>query len=127
MKVMKKYFTNTFTVIGIIFTLIFVIIWQNNDYLAYRERECVVIDKLQTIGSESFILVMQEDRGIIFDRIVSPATYSQLEEGNTAIFDLRDFDINQTTKNNLIYVFGQFMFGLFGIAFLFIGLLVPKD
>lgn len=96
----------TFTLIWITF-LVYII--ATNDYTKYKDRKCLVLDKMTTTGgyksSGQFYLVLREERGILFDIIVSPSTFSQTQIGETAIFNLRQFDIKQTIRENVLYFF----------------------
>jgi len=106
---MFKYFKQSTTIIALICFIIAGIISYNNDYLDRKDRRCVVLDKLESFGghksSSHFYLILKEERGIIFDLIVSPATYSQSKVGETLVFNLKQMDIRQTPKENLIYFF----------------------
>jgi len=55
--------------------------------------------------------VLKEERGIVFDLIVSPAAFSQSKIGDTKYVSLREMDIKQTPIENLIYVFAYIIFG----------------
>lgn len=103
-------------------SIIFGIIYYNNDYMTDKTRTCYVVDKLQSNGSYkhdgNFYLVLREERGIIFDVIVSPSTYATTNNGDTAYFKLRDMDIQQTFKDNFIYFFGQVVFGVISLVLL---------
>lgn len=84
------------------------IMFFTDPYGKYKKTECVVLDKVQDAGgyksSAHFYLVLRDKENYVFDLIVTPATYSQARIGQAISFDLRDFDIRQTTVNNL-YVF----------------------
>jgi hypothetical protein len=122
---MKKYL-NSITIAGIISMIIFCIIHLNNDYMQFKMRKCTVVDMLKTNGtgksSGRFYLVLKEERGILFDIIVSPTTYSQSKIGNTKLFDLRQMDIKQTPFENLIYFIGGVIFGSVGFVCIIGGL-----
>lgn len=123
----KKYFTNGITTIGFISLIIFGIIYYNNDYMKYKDRKCTILDKIITNGSYKssgrFYLVLKDERDIVFDLIVSPATFYQSTIGNTGYFTLRELDIRQTTMNNTIYFFGFIVFGVIAFIFLIGGLI----
>jgi hypothetical protein len=91
-------------------TVLYFSIFHNNEYMKFKIRKCVVIDRLQTEGGRKaagrFYLVVKEERGIVFDIIVSPATFSQKKKDDVVYFNLRNFDIKQTPKENVIYFFG---------------------
>lgn len=127
---MAKYLKQTMTKIGIVATIIFGIIYYNNDYMEFKYRKCIVLDKMTTTGgyksSGHFYLVLKEERGIVFDLIVSPATFSQSKIGDTKYFNLRQLEIKQTPMNNVIYFFGSVIFGLTGFVFLIGGWIFLK-
>jgi hypothetical protein len=122
---MVKYLKQTMTKIGIVATIIFGIIYYNNDYMEFKDRKCIVLDKMTTTGgyksSGHFYLVLKEERGIVFDLIVSPATFSQSKIGDTKYFNLRQLEIKQTPMNNAIYFFGPAIFGVIGFVCLICG------
>ena len=117
---MKKYFTNGVTIVGFISLIIFGIIYYNNDYMEFKDRKCIVLDKMTTTGSYKssghFYLVLKEERGIVFDLIVSPATFSKAKNGDIKYFNLRQLEIKQTPMNNAIYFFGSVIFGVIGFV-----------
>jgi hypothetical protein len=127
---MEKYLKQTMTKIGIVATIIFGIIYYNNDYMGFKDRKCIVLDKMTTTGghksSGHFYLVLKEERGIVFDLIVSPATFSQSKIGDTKYFNLRQLEIKQTPLNNAIYFFGSVIFGVIGFVCLIGGWLFLK-
>lgn len=110
-------------IIGLIAMTTFIIIHTNNYYMEYKDRKCVVLDKLTTNGgyksSGNFYLVLKEERGIKFDIIVSPTTYSQAKKNEIIHFNLRQFDIKQTSRENIIYFFGTVITGAIGFICLF--------
>ena len=125
---MVKYLKQTMTKIGIVATIIFGVIYYNNDYMEFKDRKCTVLDKMTTTGgyksSGHFYLVLKEERGIVFDLIVSPATFSQSKIGDIKYFNLRQLEIKQTPMNNTIYFFGSVIFGVIGFACLIGGWVV---
>ena len=46
----KKYLKQIITKIGIVSTIIFGIIFYNNDYMEFKDRKCIVLDKMTTNG-----------------------------------------------------------------------------
>lgn len=127
---MAKYFKQTVTKIGIVATIIFGIIYYNNDYMEFKDRKCIVLDKMTTTGGykslSNFYLVLKEERGIVFDLIVSPATFSQSKIGDTKYFNLRQLEIRQTPINNAIYFFGSVIFGVIAFVCLIGGWLYAR-
>lgn len=93
--------------------------------MTFKDRNCVVVDKIQSNGTYkhdgNFYLVLREERGIVFDIIVDAATYTQAKKDKIITFNLRQFDIKQTPKENILYFFGTIIVlivGLISIAFL---------
>lgn len=127
---MRNYLKQTLTKIGIVATIIFGVICYNNDYMEYKDRKCIVLDKLTSPSgrrnSGDFYLVLKEERGIVFDLRVSPATYSQSKIGKIKYFSLRQFDIKQTAMNNVIYWFGTVFFGILSFVCLIGGWISSK-
>lgn len=91
----SKFIRSWFLWAGVAASLLCFIGSEAHEYGHFKERHCVVLDKLQSSGrySGTFYLVMKEDRGIVFDLSVQPSTYSQVKVGQTVVFRLRDFDI----------------------------------
>ncbi len=113
---------------GIAIIAVWYMFINDGEYMKFKIRHCTVIDKLQSNGSYensgNFYLVLKEERGIVFDIIVSPATYSQAKIGSSISFDLRNFDIKQTQKENVLYFFGDVVVVLIGIVFILLGFLL---
>lgn len=123
-----KYLKQPATIIGIALTIIFGILCYTNDYMEYKDRKCVVLDKLITSRrSTDFWLVLKEERGIVFDLIVSPATYSQASVGETIHFNIRQMDIKQTTKDNIIYFFSVPIICMLAVMSLGVGFITAKQ
>lgn len=116
---MIKYLKQTMTKIGIVATIIFGIIYYNNDYMEFKDRKCIVLDKMTTTGgykhSGHFYLVLKEERGIVFDLIVSPATFSQSKIADIKYFNLRQLEIRQTPMDKAIYLL-DIIFGAIGFT-----------
>lgn len=95
----------------VVINVLYFAIFYNNEYMRFRERKCIVLDKLPTPDgykrSSRLYLILKEERGIVFDQMVSPATFSQHKKDDIIYFDLRNMDIEQTTKDNVIYFFGS--------------------
>lgn len=93
-------------------------------------RKCIVLDKLVSQGSYKrsgeFYLILKEEKGLVFDLIVSPSTFSQSHIGDRIYFRLRDFDIRQTYFNNLIYFILPAVIGPLSILLLLFGLIDLK-
>ena len=110
------------SLISIVIISVTVYNFFNNDYMTDKNRDCVVVDKIQSNGSYkhdgNFYLVLREERGIIFDLIVDAATYTQAKIGQNITFSLRQFDIVQTPKENILYFFGPIIVLIFGLIFI---------
>lgn len=130
-KYLKRLLQNYVFILGVIFLIIFTIIQVNNDYLEYKVRNCTVVEKLKTSGgykySGHFYLVLRDERGINFDLIVSPTTYSQANVNEHISFKLREMDIQQSFNNNLIYFFGYVVSGVIGFVCFFVGIFFNKE
>lgn len=110
---------------GIITGIMSYVGFQMHEYGHYKDRNCIVLDKLQSSGrySGNFYLVMEEDRGIVFDRNVRPSTYSQAEVGQNIVLRLRDMDIKQTKSGNALN-FLLIILGSAAISFLLVSAFV---
>jgi hypothetical protein len=130
-KELRMYLKQTSTKIGILCLIIFGIISYNDDYMKEKIRRCIVLDKITQSGgyrsSGHFYLVLKEERGMVFDIIVSPSTFSQSNIGDTKYFELRQFDIRPTAVDNLTYFFMPFILFSVAIGFIVIGWVIMKD
>lgn len=126
-KIMKKKLISLL----IISISVFAVIEYNNEYLKDSRRKCKVLDKVQSRGGyrsgEHFYLILKEERKIVFSLIVSPATYSQAEIGSSIYFKLRQFDIKQTTKENVIYVFCYLFFGFLSLVLVLLIIIIYTE
>lgn len=97
--------------ISVIITIITYLFHVNNDYMTFKNTECVVLDKMTTTGgrksSGKFYLVLKDNKGEVFDLIVAPSTFYQAKEGKKIVFNLRPMDIKQTPMENTIFFFGE--------------------
>ena len=127
---MKNYFKTPATIFGLISLIICLYICSINDYMEFKNRNCVVLDKLELSGGYKttghFYLILKEERGIIFDIIVSPVTYYQSKIGENLVFNLRQFDIKQTKRENIIYFFGVVISGGLAFALLISGWFISR-
>lgn len=78
----------------------------NDKYSEFKERKCIVIDKIQTSGgyktSGEFYMILREvSTNRTFDLIVSPSTYVTTKPGDIIYFNLREFDIRQDKWNTI--------------------------
>lgn len=122
---MKNYFNKITTKLFLISLTILLIISFNNDYMSFKDRECLVIDKIQSDGSYKssvrfYLILKEKSTGINFDLIVNPTTYTLAQKNDIKIFNLRDFDIQQNHKDNIIYFIGTCIFISLTIVF-FVG------
>lgn len=95
--------------------LVFVIIpfiWNSQN--TYMETKVIPVEVVELISGQStgkyskleFIAVYKDEQGRVFDRRVSPSFYTLLNKGDTIAIEIREMDIKQTTKDNLIWFFG---------------------
>lgn len=101
--------TNSQSKIGIISAVLFLIIHFTNDYMEFKDRECLVLEKVQNEHRSYLILKYKET---MFDLTVGPATFYQATTNNIIHFNLRQFDIKQTERDNTIYFFGYIITGI---------------
>lgn len=98
-----------------IIALVFVIIpfiWNSQN--TYMETKVIPVEVVELISGQStgkyskleFIAVYKDEQGRVFDRRVSPSFYTLLNKGDTIAIEIREMDIKQTTKDNLIWFFG---------------------
>lgn len=111
---------NKIGIAGAVSLIIAMAIYYNNDYIVYHKTDCVVLDKLTTtVGSKysgKFYLVLRSGKGIVFDEIVSPTTFSQCDVGEKVQFNLRQMDIKQTFYENMVYFISQIVFAVLGVC-----------
>jgi len=114
---MAKKVRTLFCLISIVIMCFITYNFFNNDYMTHKDRNCVVLDKIQSNGGYkypgNFYLILKEERGIVFDIIVDAATYTQSKIGQNITFSLRQHDIKQTQKENILYFFGPILFLMF--------------
>lgn len=93
--------------------------------MQYRIHDCIVLDKLQSGGRYgNFYMVMKDvESGKTFDLIISATTFSQKEVGDHVYFKLREFDIQQTLSENILYFFGPTLLIVAGFV-AFVGSLI---
>lgn len=110
-----------YIIAALICLICFSIIRYNDDYMVSKPTKCIVLDKLTTTGghksSGSFYLVLKTEK-TIFDLIVSPATFSQSEIGQSITFNLRQFDIRQNLTDNIIFFFSEIILLSVSVALL---------
>ncbi|EPZ4757104.1 hypothetical protein ACXN21_001577 [Escherichia coli] len=78
------------------------------------ETKVIPVEVVELIPGQStgkyskleFIAVYKDEQGRVFDRRVSPSFYTLLNKGDTIAIEIREMDIKQTTKDNLIWFFG---------------------
>lgn len=108
----ERVFAKTMLSIGLVAAFVCVMFSHaNHDYELRKDRNVAVLDKISIGGRSShFYLILKEERGIVFDLSVSPATYSQTKVGDRKIFSLRQMQIRQTALGNTL----GFLWILFG-------------
>ena len=87
-------------------------IWNSQN--TYMETKVIPVEVVELISGQStgkyskleFIAVYKDEQGRVFDRRVSPSFYTLLNKGDTIAIEIREMDIKQTTKDNLIWFFG---------------------
>jgi hypothetical protein len=127
---MKKYLLNPITIIGFISLILSIVIHVNDDYMVRKERKCIVLDKLENIGgyrtSGRYYLILKEERGIVFEIVVSPAVYSQSRIGQRVIKNLSEYEIQSEINKTLIYFIGGIMSKTCAVVFLIAGWITRK-
>lgn len=96
---------------ALVFTII-PFIWNSQN--TYMETKVIPVEVVELISGQStgkyskleFIAVYKDEQGRVFDRHVSPSFYTLLNKGDTIAIEIREMDIKQTTKDNLIWFFG---------------------
>lgn len=99
---MKKYL---FLIISALLFCGYIILFNWDDpYFKNKDRQCVLLNKM-TVGtnSDKFILALKEERGIIFDLQVNPATYMTNKIGDTLVFNLTEHDIKTNSSKIMIF------------------------
>ncbi len=87
---------------------------EKNEYLKYKPRTVVVEDKMQLCGRNCLLYaIAREERGIRFEIPVSISDYNSIKIGKHYVFNLREMDIRQTTRDNAIWFFGFIVFTSF--------------
>ncbi len=117
---------NEFLKLGILPFIVFLFIHFNNDYMENKIRKCTVLGKVQSPGkySSAFYVILKDERGIVFDHYSSASSYYMAEKGQVKYYNLRDFDINQTPKDNIIFFIGELLFGVIGVILMLVGSII---
>lgn len=97
-------------------------IWNSQN--TYMETKVIPVEVVELISGQStgkyskleFIAVYKDEQGRVFDRHVSPSFYTLLNKGDTIAIEIREMDIKQTTKDNLIWFFGTVLMFSIGIT-----------
>ncbi len=106
----------TFIALFAIFLLGFILLHRSNEYMKYRLVPVIV--KSHVVGRyNSLNLIVHNSEWGVFDITVSPSTYHNLKDGDKASFKLREMDIRQTARKNLIYFFGEAFLFCFALVF----------
>jgi len=120
---------NSFLKVGIVSLILFLVLIYSDGYINYMEFkkiDCTVMDHVTSQGKNSttFFLVLKDPQGRLFDNVVPPTDYSQCKNGKTYTMKLREFDIRQTPKKNILYMFVPAILIAFIIAFFSVGIVV---
>jgi len=86
----------------VLITLTFCLIYFN-DYLSFKNHECVVLDKHES--SDYFLLVLCDENGRVFSTSIDYSFYWKTELGKKYTLSLREFDIKQTFEKNIVWFF----------------------
>lgn len=80
----------------------------SNEYMTYRQVQVQVEDKMllqDSKGRERPVVVYKRADGQIFDREVSVGTWMASLPGQTKTLSIREFDMRQSTWENVRYFF----------------------
>ncbi len=86
--------------------------YENNDYMTYRDVPVTFVERQATNschkGSCHDYLegLFRTDDGMFFSRPISLYMYKQMHLGERFSLNLRPFDMRQTERDNLIWMFG---------------------
>ena len=117
-----KFITNKFTLIGILLIFLFIGLVNSSQYNIEKTRKCIVKEKMPMNDKYgTLVLVLQEERGIVFDVKVSPSTFYKATRNGVMYFELSEQDITKLEKYNF-YQLGKTIICIIGIIFIFIGL-----
>lgn len=114
---MKEILTHSVRfIIGVISLTAFIYLINANDYTVNKLRSCEVLEKYE----RDFILILKEERGIIFDFYATPTIYSQSNKGEIIQLNISDSYIKNDRIGELRIGFIIFL-GVFTIVFLITG------
>ncbi|MFA5023887.1 MAG: hypothetical protein WC523_02935 [Patescibacteria group bacterium] len=95
-------------------------ITKKSGYMSYRDIKVTVVGHQIGEHNSLYLIVKNKEWGI-FEIRVSPTTYNVRRNGDQTYFSLRESDIKQTLKKNLIYSEGQIiLWGSFLLITLFL-------
>ena len=83
-----------------------------NSYMRYKDTPVTFVDKFVTSSChksscrDRYIGIFKTTDGHVFDRPISAYMYRQMHLGEQFALNIRQFDIQQTTRDNLLWFFG---------------------
>jgi hypothetical protein len=105
-KINRKWYYNKMRVFGLVIFLCYLVTFKGCvDYTWQNRIEVTVIDKMESAGksSSNYYLILKDNKGRVFDEIVSPADYSQSEKGKSYYMNIKEMNIKQTPMKNLFF------------------------
>ncbi|ABY63132.1 putative NrdC.7 [Pseudomonas phage 201phi2-1] len=90
-------------------------VWQNNEYMRYRDVPVTYIDRHETRSchkgscKDNLIGLFKTDDGVFFERYIGLYTYQQMHLGEKFELNLRQMDIKQTERDNILWLFGPIL------------------
>ncbi len=122
----KAFGLSIMPIVGVIMIIITTMINNSWEYTKYEVRECIVVDRLPDPGrysSNYYLILREKSTGRLFDLSVSPTSYTQAYKGKKVYFNLRGFDIKQTSTQNIGWFFIPVAYS-FGITFMIFGIIM---
>jgi len=101
----------------------------NNTYLEYRNVPVTYIDRHETRSchkgscKDNLIGLFKTDDGVFFERYIGLYMYRQMHLGEKFELNLRQMDIKQTKRDNILWLFGPIVVHLVTITLWFAMLL----
>lgn len=96
-------------------------VWNNNDYTTHRDVHVTFVDRHVTQGchkascSTYRVGLFKTDDGVFFERHINVYIFTQMKLGEQFTLNLRPFDIKQTSRDNVIWIFGALI--IYGVTF----------
>lgn len=84
-----------------------IFVFKNNPYMRYNDVSVTFIDRYATQSChksscrEVFVGVYKTESGTVFEERISGYSYRQMHLGEKFTLNIRQFDIHQTSKENL--------------------------